>query len=51
MSSEESYMLNSVFQSLRNPYTNINVVWATRLGYDKFTKALAFVYSNKLSWR
>ena len=50
MSSEESYMLNSVFQSLRNPYTNINVVWATRLGYDKFTKALASVYSDKHPW-
>lgn len=47
MSEAKSYTLNSVFQSLRNPYTNVNVVWATRLDYDKFRDALAFVYKQE----
>ena len=50
MSEEDSYTLNSVFQSLRNPYTNVNVVWATRLDYDKFTKALASNNTKEHPW-
>lgn len=47
LSAGDAYKVNSVFQSLKNPYTNTNVVWATRLDYDKFTKALATNYDKK----
>ena len=47
----ESYRLNSVFQSLKNPYTSTNVVWATRIDYNKFTNALKTNYSkNTYPW-
>ena len=31
----------AVFQNFNNPYTNTNVIWATRKGYDKFKTAIA----------
>lgn len=36
-----------VFQSLNNPYTNTNLVLATRLNYDDFTSALKKKQSQK----
>lgn len=41
ISEENAMKMYAVFQSLRNPYTNTNIVLATRKGYDKFVQNLS----------
>lgn len=45
-SGAESRDMYVVFQSLNNPYTNTNLVLATRLKYKDFTTALGSRQSN-----